>query len=323
MSNNEIAKELKGIALQIRDYQTAHDLTDTALLKKFNGLGSTKTFGRICAGDFEDLDAERWLTEYRQVQALLDALNGTETEEEPLYEDLTTCVRVRCAVTDAMKERGNARLVVIQGGSGSGKTYSIRALVNRFGSKIVLCEADETWKESVQNALGALLLVFGIKEPPLATELRLKKLLEILNAKDCVLVIDEAHHLGPKPLNLIKTILNRTMTIVVLSAMDTLFRRLELNSFEEARQLTQNRLCERVTLGVLESRDVEAFLSNRLTWESGELKRAVASTLGAARDKGQFAFVKAAVREARRKYGKDPLTINEWSGIIAATLKKR
>ena len=48
------------------------------------------------------------------------------------------------------------------------------------------------------------------------------------------MAVHNRHHLGPRPLNLIKTILNKTQTVIVLSAMDTLFRRLEMNAFEEA-----------------------------------------------------------------------------------------
>ena len=321
--NPAISKELTAIAKQIREYQATRALTDTALLKKFNGLGSTKTFGRICDGDLDDLDAERWLVEYRQVQTLIEALNGSETEDEPLYDDLTTCSRLRVATTDAMKERGIARLVIIQGPSGSGKTFSARALAVRFGTKIVLAEADETWKESPNNMLGGLLRAFGIKELPTSADERQVKLHELLNAKECVLVIDEAHHLGPRPLNLIKTILNKTQTVIVLSAMDTLFRRLEMNAFEEARQLTQNRLCERVTLGTLNPRDVETFIAGRLEWHTGDLKKAVTATVNAATGRGHFAFVKAAIRHARRKYGKEPLTIETWATVLSETIAKR
>ena len=320
---SKFEKELVAIAQAIREYQAARGLTDTALLKKFTGLGSTKTFGRIYAGDLADLDTERWLQEYRQVQTLIEALNGSETEEEPLYDDLTTCSKLRFAATDAMKERGNARLVIVQGPSGSGKTYSARALAFRFGTKIVLSEADETWKESPNNMLGGLLRAFGIKELPQSADQRLVKLLELLTAKDYVLVIDEAHHLGPRTLNLVKTILNKTLSVIVLCAMDTLFRRLEMNAYEEARQLTQNRLCERVTLSTLNPRDVEIFIEGRLEWHNGDLKKAVTATVNAATGRGYFAFVKAAVRHARRKFAKEPLTIETWAIVLAETIAKR
>lgn len=317
-----VEKELIGIAQAIRDYQKARELSDTQLLKKFAGLGSTKTYTRILAGDVADLDTERWLLEYRQVQTLIDALAG-DSEEEPLYDDLTSCGRLRVAVVDAMRERGNARLVIVQGPSGSGKTWSARALAERFGSKVVLTEADETWKDSIQNMLGGLLRGLGVREPPLSAADRLGKLFETLASKELTIVIDEAHHLGPRTLNLVKTIINQSGVVVVLCAMDTLFRRLEMQAYEEARQLTQNRLCERVRLGEIDSHDVEKFLGRRLKWANGDLRRAVETTKSAAKDRGHFAFIKAAVRRARRDHGEEPLTIEQWSEAIAKTVKSR
>jgi Rad3-related DNA helicase len=322
-TEDNVSKELTKIAKQIRDWQVAQQLTDTALLKKFNGLGSTKTFGLILSGKADDLDVERWLVEYRRVQTLIEALSSDISEEEPLYEDLSTCSRLRVAVTDALKERGNARLVIVQGPSGSGKTAGTKALAARFGSKVILSECDETWKESPHNMLGGLLRAFGLKQLPPTTDGRLSKLLEMVNEKDYVLVIDEAHHLGPRTLNLVKTLINKSMTVIVLCAMDTLFRRLEMGAYEEARQLTQNRLCERVMLGNLERKDVEEFLQDRLNWGEGVLDKVIASTVNGAKHRGYFAFLKAAVRLARRRHGQDPLTVEDWAVVLTLCADKR
>jgi hypothetical protein len=49
-------------------------------------------------------------------------------------------------------------------------------------------------------------------------------------------------------LNVVKTLVNQTPGEFILIAVDTIWRRLETAAFEEARQLTGNRLAERIQL---------------------------------------------------------------------------
>jgi DNA transposition AAA+ family ATPase len=322
MQHTTTETELIAVAQQIRDWQKARGLTDTALLKKFSDLGSTKTFTRILDGDVADLDVERWHEQFRKVKILVDELNDSVKEDEPFFDNLSTCSRLRFAATDAMKKTSNARLVIIQGPSGSGKTGATRALAERYGGKIVLAEVDETWKDSATTMLGGILMKLGVQELPQSAGGRLTKLLEKLRETPVVLVLDEAHHLGPKTLNLVKTIINQTMTVVILAAMNTLFKRLECSAYEEARQLTQNRLCERIDLSELNPKDVEQFLAV-FTWHNGDLAAAAKATINAAHNRGHLAFVNAAVATARRLHKNATFDLELWSQVIVNTLKRR
>lgn len=302
--------DLVALAKRVHEHQTAEGLTDTALLKKFPQLGSTKTFKRILAGDLAELDVERWMLEFQQALALIDALAGATNETEPLFDDLTAPARLRVAVLDAMKETGNARLVILQGPSGSGKTCAAALLAQRFGSRVVLAHANETWKDSMMSMLGGLLAALGVTAPPGSTAERLQLVIARLNGVRVCLIVDEAHHLGPRTLNLVKTLINDTPGEFVLLAMGTLFKRLEMSAYEEARQLTQNRLAERVKLDGLVESDVAKYLERRLTWSNGDLKSAVTAVATRAQTLGQFAYLKAVCRQAKKLSGGEPLTLD-------------
>lgn len=300
--------ELQELARQIREWQTKNNLSDTALLKKFPGLGSTKTFTRIVAGDFEGLDLDRWAVEYRQVLALIEALAEAGTEAEPLYDDLSTCLRLRIAALEAMKETGNNRLVIVLGPPGTGKTSAALALAQKYGSRVVLAEADETWK-SAHNALGGLLRALGVRELPSSPADRLARLIERLREADRCVVVDEAHHMGVAAFNLVKTLLNQTGCQIVLLALPVLFRRLELAAWEEVRQLTQNRLLERIKFEQVDQHDAEKFIARRLAWSNGEIKKAAAAIREMMVRHGQLAFVKLACRKAKRLADGEPVTL--------------
>jgi type II secretory pathway predicted ATPase ExeA len=294
-------------ATRIRDWQQRRGISDTELCKRFAGLGSTKTFKRILEGDTAELDLERWFVEYEQVWTLMELESISAEQEEPIYDDLRHMLAARLAVQDAMAEKGNNRLVIIEGPSGSGKTTAARSLAARFGRKVVLAEADETWKESLNSMLGGILRAIAVREIPASAEARKTKLISALKASPVCLVIDEAHHLGPRTLNLVKTIINQSRCQVVFVCIETLFRKLECAAYEEAKQLTKNRLAERVRLTDLDAGEVEKFLDRRFKWEPGTIKSCARTLAERAQAHGYWNFVNLVARRARELAGKDPL----------------
>lgn len=297
--------KLKLLADQIRDWQTSRDLSDNKLLDKFKGLGSTKTYKRILDSEWEGLDLERWFEDYRQVWTLIE-LEGGEEEDEPVYDDLWHVRAARLAVNDALQERGNNRLVIIEGPSGSGKTTAGKCLADRYGRRIVMCEADETWKGPNLNAmLAGLLRKLGIREVPVSGDERKTRLLEVLGQSPVCLIIDEAHHLGPRTLNMVKTILNQTKCQVVFLCIETLFKKLEMTAYEEAKQLTKNRLCERVRLNGPVVADVETFLRRRIKWDDEKPVKNCAEALAKmARSYGGWNFVGLTCRKCKHLAGR-------------------
>jgi hypothetical protein len=255
--------EIVQIARKARDWQQSRNLSDAELCRLYAGLGSTKTFKRILDGDLAELDIdERWLPEYRCVWGLMELADQSSAEDEVDYDDLTNVTRARLAVQRAMQERGNNRMVIIEGAPGTGKTAAARCLAGRYGRKLVLAEADELWHNSPAVMLGGLLRSLRVTDIPVNPEDRKLKLLECVRATPCCFIIDDAHHFGPRNLNLCKTLVNQTTCQIILCGVDTLFRRLEKTAYEEARQIL-NRLGERVKFESPRASDVEKFSARR------------------------------------------------------------
>lgn len=319
----DLDTEIRELTQFIYAYQTTEDLSDNALVKKFPGLGSTKTWTKFLSGNIVELNVPKWIVEYRQVREQIVALQTRSKDNEPIYDDLSGFMRLRGAFTEALREDGNNRLIIVQGPSGSGKTTAVKLLAQKFGRRIIFCEADETWKESLRAMMGGILNAVGIEQTPLQLRDCERKVIERLSAPRVCLVIDEAHHLGPRTLNLVKTIINQTPGEIILLAMDTLQARLESSAYFEAMQLVHNRLLERIRLDRLEADDVEKILKRRLTWENGDLHKAATALRDQAVRRGHLAFVKLVVRRAARLADGDPMTLEVFVKAMSQTIDKR
>lgn len=324
--------ELQAIARRIRDIQDAgaakdpKRYSDVQFCRRFQDLGSTKTYKRILNGDVQDLDADRWMVKYTAVLEVLESAGPGLEEGERRLDALTTVTRVRVAVIDAMRETGNSRFVLVQGPSGSGKTEAIKALVERYGSRLLLCEADESWKDSVPAMLrGILHQAFGI-EPDMSASASsmFAELKGRLSASRTALVVDEAHHLGPKTLNMLKSIINQTPGEVVAMAMETLWKKLEKGAYEEARQLTQNRLCERVVFSSKpDASDVRLMLQDRIGADDVLLDKVVGPLREKAAVHGHLKFVNLVCRQARRLAGVDAVDVACVAEAVDAVIATR
>jgi hypothetical protein len=189
------------------------------------------------------------------------------------------------AVKEAYRETGNDHLVILEGATGSGKTETAGVIEKAFQNAAIRTEAHGGWKVG-NNPLtvmcGDLLEATNIREYstaapsgaatgnkangdglPTSFAARKKKLFDALNERRRILVIDEGQEMGPFCLNLLKSIINQTPTVVLLCVIPTIFRRLESKSYEDAIQLTGNRLYERIRIPSPEAAEVAKFLDRR------------------------------------------------------------
>jgi type II secretory pathway predicted ATPase ExeA len=333
-------QQLREIAQQIHDWQQREGLSDNELLKQCGLLGSTKTYRRIL-NPTDDLsvgiDIERQLHAYQQQLLVIETRAAAGAGAEDDYDDLDHVVRARLAVTEAMGEKGNNRLVIIEGPSGAGKSTIRRCLIQRWPNIAVPVDADETWRESLTAMLSTLLIEVGpidrngstrnrdeVLIPPSAIDQK-RKLFAALSAKRRILLIDEAHHMGVRTLNMVKSILNETPTIVVFLAIGTLLKRLEQNAYEEARQLTRNRLCERVTLSAPDAKETLSFLQRRGVKfaDAGEAKNCAAKLAEESRTRGNWNFVNLVARKARKASMKSPIDTEQFVEALTAAIKTR
>lgn len=309
------AEELMGIAQRIRDRQLAQDVSDEKWVGKHRDLGSSKTYKNILAGNMEGYSTERWLLAYRAALNQVEAEAKASQDRDPIYDDLSTVTRLRVAVIDAMNAKGNDRLIIVQGPSGAGKTESLHIVGGKFGRRVVLVEADETWKN--ENAfLCGLLLAMGESIPASGSE-RMLRLIDALNRSRVMIVIDEAHHLGPRQLNLIKSIINRSPGEVVLAALDTLWNKLETSAYAESRQLIHNRLLERIQITEPDREDIEKILARRLGLEKAEAVKASEMVHAAAKIKGSLKFATRVCRRALIDSGGDTPSIQDVAKAIS------
>lgn len=299
--------QLQQIAAQIRDYQSGRGLSDNELCRRYAGLGSTKTYTLCLRGETAELDEERWTLEYQAVLNLIEIERQNFDDACPPYDDLKHMTLSRLAVTDAMQEKGNNRLVIIEGQPGTGKTTAGRYIAARFGRKVVWAEVDECWKDSLSAMTGGLLIALNQPDIPVGADARKRKLIDLLKQTPCCLVLDEAHHLGPRTLNLVKSLINQTECQFVWLAIPPLLRRLESNAYEEARQLTRNRLCERVKLSSPDQSDTEKFITRRLNLSADAAKPMAKTLCERAQNYGNWNFVDLVCRKAKRLAGKDAI----------------
>lgn len=290
------AAELRNLAARIDAHRRRRSPvpSDRALVKIWPGLGSAKTWSRILKGDLAEIDVDRQLVNYRGVAAALEA-SSREVAQEELYDDLTPALAVSLPVLQLLHHHGKDRLILIEGGSGSGKTSALDILESGDAAgSMRRIEADETWK-SLRAALGDILRGIGMapKNIPVSTAERLTLLLGSLQRQGRILIaIDEAHHCTGAVLNVLKTLLNRTEVLILLAGMNTLLRKLRTAASEEAKQLVHNRLFARVELSAPDSEAAGLFLSRRLgvdqQWSPATLRQLVKLSANA----GHWAFLR-------------------------------
>ena len=252
-------EQLRSLAAQVRAYQSERGWSDTKLCKEIASVGSSKTYKRILdpSDDLEELNVENQLRNYQSAIEIIGALRKKDRPAEPEYEDFTNVEESEAAVRRAIQEDEEcvARLVIIVGPTATGKDAVKRHLLRKFPNNTVAVEANDLWKSSPTTSHLALYKALEIvkqgqgdaKTPRVPSEL-LAGIIEKLKSRKLILIINEGHHMGLPGLNMVKTIINTTPTVVVLICIPSLLTRLLGNNYDEAIQLTGNRLAERVTL---------------------------------------------------------------------------
>ncbi|MDD4059167.1 MAG: ATP-binding protein [Kiritimatiellae bacterium] len=275
MSNEEkiMQKEIVELAGKIADYAQRKNWSTARLCREYPGLGSDRTFRDMVSGNIEGYDAAGQLANLRAAWALVEDVVG-DGDTPPVYENLSTVLSLRRACLSAMKSWGSNRVVIVQGESGVGKSTAMSVLVGRYGSRMAWCEAKEVWSDKPAAMLGDILRRLGHDgNLPTGAMSRMEEVQKRLCVSRICLFIDEAHHCGPKCLNTIKSLVNSTPGEFVLLAIGTLWQKLESGAYQEARQLSTNRLSERLRL-MLTERDIAMFLQLAAPGLSGDDKLA-------------------------------------------------
>lgn len=306
-----LADTLIALARQVRDWQDAQKprLSDEAMIRQFPGLGSSKTYKTLREGSTSGLILENHLPKYRGVIAQIETLASQKATEE-IYEDLDPAMSVGFAVTRLIPSRGKERLVLIEGPTGSGKTEALRLIAAKYRGTVAQIEAHEGWA-SLTCALSDILRALNIpkNEIPVTKAGSIDKIIDTLKERRSCLIIDEGHHMTAQCLNIVKTIINRTDSVIIIAAIGTLWTKLTARNWEEARQLVHNRLLERVTLRPPATDDVELFINRRCTGINGSIRSACAKVAQTAETSGRYAFLRRVTERLNSFDGVDNATI--------------
>ena len=197
----------------------------------------------------------------------------------------------------------------------------------KYGTRLVSVEATAAWADSPMAMLGAILKTLGLKELPASQADRFDKVVELLNTNRRCLAVEEAHHMGVKLLNILKSLINVTPGEFVALAYPTLWSRLERSAYHEARQLKGNRLADRIKLQV-DAADMRKFVTRRLPAAAetlnGKLEAVLSSLIEKAPLHGNYAFAReVCTRVATLSDGTDGPSYEQFTGAITAEINSR
>jgi type II secretory pathway predicted ATPase ExeA len=185
-------------------------------------------------------------------------------------------------------------------------------------------EANETCKGNITAFLSGLLTALGHQPERTSAADLLSRVTARLTESRRTVIIDEGHHLGPATLNLLKTLINSTPGEFVLLTIPTLWRKLERETaYEECRQLSGNRMGERVWMSTLPDTDTASYLRRRLDWDAAVTAAAVKSLGALPPDVRTLSCLALIVRRAKQLAGGEPVSSETFAQAIAAILRTR
>jgi DNA transposition AAA+ family ATPase len=318
------AEELVELAGRVHAWQQAQGRSAAQMIRDYPGLGSDKTYGRLREGKTEEYDVEAQLAAYRAVWATIEA-TAAPAAREPVCHDLSPVVQLRRAALEAMRAEGSARVVLLEGPSGIGKSVAVGALLERYRQRVAVVEASDAWGDSPTALLGALLRALGVGDVPSGRAELLLRAVEALGRSRRCTVVEEAHHLGKRCLNTLKTLVNQTPGEFVLVAIPTLWSRLEGAAYQEARQLTTNRLSERVRLHLHEADIVRYMAAYPFAQrpDAATLKAAAKLARPVAEAHGNMAFVRDFARIAAQLAGEEAPAVQTFADAAQAAQRRR
>lgn len=297
----DAAAELVAVATEIGTYQDSLRPRpgNGAMIRRFPALGSDKTYAAFLRGLTEGYRAEEWLVKYRGVLCLIEE-EATVRANEELYPDLRPAEETALAVAQLIRQRGKRRLVVIQGGSGAGKTSALSLIAAKYPGTCHRVDANEGWKSPLA-AYRAIARALGAKSRDGGNPVSAGDWLELIVAHvgqaRPILLLDEGHHMTGQTLNGIKSMINETGLRVVIAAIGTLWDKLQRAANQEAMQLVRNRMHCRVILREPAAADVRRLIERRCHGYKASAAR-VQSLIAESKAYGLYNYVARVADEA-------------------------
>lgn len=289
--------EARDLAALLIEYCETSEQT-LALLSKPHGL-TVKEIQQAADGKLDELAAEGVLDGLRAM------IGGNVDAADPLYEDMGTAKLVRQAFIRLRMSNTKAKLVIVEGQTGMGKTSAGEIISAKMralnpAACIFKIEATAAWRGRAAPMMAAMLRALGMPDTTRSASVRLEKLVDALNQRPAVFIVDEIHDGGVDMLRTLKTLLNRSPLKLVLLAHPRLFRDLENEAWDDVRQLTGNRLLARIDLGKVKEEDVLLMLTKRLP-KFDEAKKAAVTLAKAAHGNGNYAVIREVIARMQKQ----------------------
>lgn len=318
-NENPMTKEIIELAQRINRFAVRKGWSKGRLIREYTSLGSERTFRDMLAGRGDAYDLSRQLLNLQQVWGAIEEVSG-EGCDEVIYDDISNIPAIGAACLNAMKNWGINRIVIVLAEPGCGKTTAMRRLAAKYTDRVIICEATDVWADKPSALLGAMLKQLGEATPPVSAVEKLDLLQQKLGVTRRCMVIDEAHHLGPRCLNTIKTLINTTPGEFVLMAIPSLWAKLAKGAYIEAKQLSTNRLSELVQIEI-DERDISTYIRHRVPGIDRKLSIDAAKLMHSSSiANGNMSFVRDVVDEIEAEPN---LTTKVIAEAIASTLAKR
>jgi len=295
------------IIMRLAELQGAQ--SDKAFAKRWLTVSETTWF-RVRSGSYTADDHSRvWDKLSADLARLEDHLviaSGHDPVVLPMQHICLGLAATRCAFGQPRN-----RLVTILGDSGSGKTFTARAIAEEFPGACASVQASEPWRSSYMAALQSIADAAGLGKLPASARVAESQLITYLCKSPRIIAIDEGNYFGPATLNLVKLILNLTKSTVVVLALPELWERMVRSHRAEYQQL-RNRTAAKLLLNTVDNAGVRMLMNDALNsqWSTMDATEIAAATGKIVREGNTFGLwntVSSIAGEIRSEAGDSPL----------------
>lgn len=300
----QLTQRLQDLARRITAWRESTGKSDAWLIRKYDTLGSARTLRDMRDAKTEGYNLDNQLANYEAAWSMIEA-DDPSFRSISLIPTLTGPVQLKRAVLEARVSNGNDRVILLLGDSGIGKSAALAVLAAEYDT-VVIVEAKEVWSDAPSALLCDIMKALGEEVSPTGMAYVLfQQAVRRLCGQRVTLCIDEAHHMGKRCLNTVKSLINATPGEFVLAGQPTLWSKMHQSYNLELRQITTNRLRERLTL-TLNASDVAAYIAGRFPDLAKAACQSAAKILAEkAGNLGNISFVRDCCTSASRK-AEDP-----------------
>lgn len=257
---------------------------------------------------------------FREVDSLAD-IPVIADGDRSIYET-TTLKAIKAGVAAAAKRTDELRMVIYLAETGGGKDTAIRYLTQSIDElstpdrplRMVTIEARESWRKSYFAAVCDILsAIDGTDAGTLSCRAAENLLIAACRREKILLAVNEGNYFGAHTFNLFKFLINQTPIVFFLCAIPSIFRRLKLKSWDEAKQVIR-RSYVTIKAPDLTVRDVRPFIQHLDFTAQDAAAAAIAVN---ANQFGAFGYVARIVEELSKEPEGRPISPNQLERVCA------